>query len=466
MHILPQLRKLERRYWDTLAVIGVHSAKFPGEKETANVREAVIRYGIEHPVVNDHAFSVWRAYSVRAWPTLVFIDPQGKVIGKHEGEFEAEALGNVIDSMVAEFDAARLLDRRLLEYQLEAAEVSNRPLSFPGKVVADAPNKRLFIADSGHNSVLVADMTGRVLSAIGSGDPGQRDGAFADAQFNGPQGMAVDGDALYVADAGNHTIRKIDLVERTVSTIAGSGEQSLFRHQGGDALSVALNSPYDLALGPALDGGGGPLASSGRSFKSALYVAMAGFHQIWEMDLRTGTITAFAGDGREDIVDGPRPQARLAQPYGLTLQGDRLYFVDSETSAVRLVTTDPDGTVGTIVGTGLFDFGDRDGAGRSALLQHVQGIAAGDGVIYVADTYNNKIKEIRPETGEVITIAGSGKTGRQDGPARDASFNEPAGLSYADGRVYIADTNNHLVRVLGLMTGTVSTLEISRQDGR
>jgi sugar lactone lactonase YvrE len=464
MHILPQLRKLEQKYRDTLAVIGVHSAKFPGEKVTANVREAVMRYGIQHPVVNDRDFRIWQSYSVRAWPTLMFLDPEGRVIGKHEGEFQFEGLDGVIGEMVAEYGAAGTLDRKRLEFQLEAATAAQRPLSFPGKIAADPGNRTLIVSDSGHNRIVIADLAGTVQQVIGSGEPGREDGPGEAASFLGPQGVAVTPDRLYVADAGNHLIRQVDRKTLKVTTIAGTGEQALFRHTGGDPLANALNSPYDIVPGPSSvrppDEGQGR-NGAGAVASGVLYIAMAGFHQLWALDLAANRIEPFAGDGREDIADGPRLQARLAQPYGVAVLGDTLYFADSETSAVRSVSLGAEGRVDTLVGTGLFDFGDQDGAGESVLLQHVQGIASGDGVIYAADTYNNRIKQIGPVSRAVTAIAGTGRAGRGDGPAAGASFNEPAGLAYLDGKLYIADTNNHLIRVVDLASKMVSTLEIT-----
>ena len=166
MHVLPHLRELEKRHSETLAVIGVHSAKFPAEKETANLKEAVRRYGIQHPVINDRDFRVWQSYGVRAWPTLMFVDPVGKVFGRHEGEFDPATMGPLVNEIIEEFDGQDLLNRRLLEYQLRRQEIEDRPLSFPGKIEADSG--RLYIADSGHNRVLVADLTGRVEQVIGS----------------------------------------------------------------------------------------------------------------------------------------------------------------------------------------------------------------------------------------------------------------------------------------------------------
>ncbi|HWO94437.1 MAG TPA: NHL repeat-containing protein, partial [Dehalococcoidia bacterium] len=318
------------------------------------------------------------------------------------------------------------------------------PLLFPGKIEADAARERLYIADSNHHRVLIATLDGRILDVIGSGESGLEDGTFERATFWRPQGMAHDGDTLYVADAENHAIRRADLSARTVQTIAGTGEQALFRHGGGIAKEVPLSSPYDVAL-----------------HKGTLYIAMAGTHQLWALDLASGRISPYAGDGGEDIVDGPVAEARLAQPYGLQTDRELLYFADSETSAVRTAGIGPDARVETLVGQGLFEFGDRDGAGPQARLQHVQGLALGDRVVYLADTYNHKIKLLGPRTHEVTTIAGTGERGYADGPASEARFNEPAGLCLVRGMLYIADTNNHVIRTLDLASATVSTLALT-----
>ena len=443
MHILPHLRELEIRHAETLAVIGVHSAKFPAEKETANLREAVRRYGIQHPVVNDRDFKVWQSYGVRAWPTLMFIDPLGKVFGRHAGEFDPATMGPLVADIIEEYDREGLLDRRLLDYQLRRLEIEDRPLSFPGKI--EAANGKLYIADSGHNRLLVTDESGRVEQLVGSGETGNADGPLAEAAFSNPQGMVVEKDKVYVADAENHNIRLVDLGAGKVETIAGTGEQSLYRHTGGDPLANPLNSPYDLSIG-----------------NGVLYIAMAGFHQLWQMDLKSGQIGPFAGDGGEDIVDGLRMSARLAQPYGVAYSDDRVYFADSETSAVRWAGIGPDGVVRTIVGTGLFDFGDQDGVGKRATLQHVQGVAVGRGELFIADTYNHRIKRIELVTGKVTSIAGDGKVGAYDGRGARARFNEPAGITWAEDRLYVADTNNHAIRMIALDGSdyTVSTIEV------
>ena len=441
MHIFPQLRKLEEKYQEELVVVGVHSAKFTSEKDTANIEKAIRRLELEHPVVNDKDFRVWSQYSARAWPTLYVVDPEGNILGRHEGEITFDAFDRVIRDMITEFEVRGTLDRTPIP-GLSAHKEEGGTLSFPSKIIADEKGSRLFVSDSNHNRVLSISLDGKILDVIGGGDVGLEDGDYADAKFHHPHGLTLSGDSLYVADTENHAIRRIDLRERRVETIAGTGEQARTFHDGGVG-SVALNSPWDLTC---LDG--------------MLYIAMAGFHQLWVMHLESGYVGPFAGSGREGIKDGSLRNAMLAQPTGIDTDGDTIYFADSETSAVRTATRGESGKVNTLVGTGLFDFGDKDGVGDRALLQHVQGVCWHEGMLYVTDTYNNKIKRIEPLTQAVVSFTGLGDTGFEDGPARAALFYEPEGLAIANGKMYIADTNNHAIRVATLSTGSVSTLEL------
>jgi len=451
MHVLPQLRKLEEKYADILTVVGVHSAKFTSEKSSENVREAVRRYGIGHPVVNDADFKIWQSYAARAWPTLMFIDPSGKVIGRHEGEFPVDALDEVIQGMIAEHEPSGLFKRGILELQPETR--GDSMLSYPGKIAADVERNLLVISDSNNHRLLITDLEGNVEGIVGNGDSPLAVGdgrgvyssrGFDEPLFDNPQGVEIDEDTLYVADAGTHTIVKVSMVAGTAETVAGTGEQSLYRHKGGTALNVPLNSPYDLSLNDGV-----------------LYIAMAGFHQLWSMNLAEGTVAPFAGDGGEDIVDDLKHSARLAQPYGVEVSNNAVFFIDSETSAVRVSAIADEGRVVTLVGKGLFDFGDYDGVGKEALLQHPQGLAVSKDTIYVADSYNNKIKSVAIGSLQVKTVAGSGKPGDMNGYSTIAQFSEPAGVAVAGDRIYVADTNNHKIKIIELDTGEVYPLELS-----
>ena len=381
MHVFPQLRKLEEKYPNELVVVGVHSAKFSAEKDYENVRKAVLRYEIEHPVVNDKDFQVWQQYGARAWPTLMFIDPEGKLLGKHEGEFAVSDLDSLLSKMISEYDDNQLVNRTPITLNLEKDKEWERALSFPGKVLADEAADRLFIADSNHHRIVVTNLRGKLISVIGSGVRGLRDGGYDVAEFYDPQGMAIRDDTLYVADTKNHAIREVDLTNQSVKTIAGTGEQARMFHRGGNARFVQLNSPWDVVV----DG-------------QNLYIAMAGFHQLWRYDLLTMEANPYAGNGREKITDGVLFRAELAQPSGIVSDGSKLYFTDSETSAVRSADINGKGLVETIVGLHLFEFGDVDGTGDEVRLQHPIGIELHDGVLYIADTYNNKIKRINPAT--------------------------------------------------------------------
>jgi len=442
MHIFPQLRKAEQKYADELVVIGVHSAKFDRERLTESIRDAAARYGLEHPIFNDRDFVVWQSYAVRAWPTLMFIDPNGKVIGSHSGELPFPALDQVLSQMVEEFDRANLLNRQTLPFTVRHPKMDS-PLAFPGKVLADATSRRLFIADSNHHRLVITDLEGHVQNVVGRGTAGAADGAFELAAFNWPQGMAIAGDQLYVADTENHLIRRVDLATRRVETIAGTGEQARGQLGPGVGRSAPLNSPWDLVL-----------------LNDWLYIAMAGSHQVFALNPDTGELHPHAGSGAEGIQDASLLDAWLAQPCGITTDGKRLYIADSESSAVRWIDVDPAGHVGTIVGTDLFEFGDRDGSGDSVLLQHPLGVELHDGLLVVADTYNNKLKQLDIATRTATSWIGTGERGHADGPVASATFDEPSGTSFADGRLYVADTNNHAIRVVDLASGQLSTLEL------
>lgn len=445
MHVIPDLKALEEKYAEELVVIGVHSAKFENEGETENIRRIIQRYDLEHPVINDRDFRVWREYGAQAWPTFVLIDPLGNVVGYHSGEGIYGLFDQIIGVMVEEF--AGELDRTPLELVLEREGLANSPLLFPGKVLADPAGERLFIADTNHDRIVVADMEGNVLNVIGSGLSGFADGTFETAQFFRPQGLTLaDEHTLYVADTGNHSVRRIDLATGEVETAAGIGRQVYMQPSGGPALSTGLNSPWDVLYHDGL-----------------IYIAMAGQHQLWIYDPAVAELRQFAGSGREELRDGPLLQAGLNQPSGLATDGELLYIADSEASAIRAAQFEPDGELSTIVGTGLFDFGDEDGVGDDVRLQHPLGVVYSDGQLLVADTYNSKIKRIDPELARSETHLGGPESGWRDGP--DPLFDEPGGLSLSGNRLYIADTNNHVIRVADLSTGEVSTLVLVDGEG-
>ncbi|MCH8919460.1 MAG: redoxin domain-containing protein [Chloroflexi bacterium] len=446
-HIIPDLTRLEDEFADELVIIGVHSGKYDREQEDESVRQSILRFGLRHAVVNDPDFVIWSTYGVNAWPTLVLIDPAGNVVGGRSGEGIYPVFQPVVAALVEEFDARGEIDRSPIAIDLEAAAVTSAFLSYPAAVLTDEAGDRLFIADSGHNRILIAGLDGELRGVIGSGQEGFDDGSFEDATLRQPQGLVLsaDGNTLYIADTRNHAIRAADLRTSLVTTIAGTGLRALTLPQkDGPAVETDLASPWGLLL-----------------HDGTLYIAMAGTHQIWTIDIEANTISVFAGSGGEGIQDGPRHQATLAQPSGLTTDGSTLYWVDPESSSVRRLSIDGEGDVETLVGTGLFDFGDADGAGVAARLEHPQGIVYANGTLYVADTYNHKLRTVDPASGEVVVVAGGTRAGFDDGPGVESLLSEPSGLSVANGILYIADSNNQVIRLMDLRTNAVSTLELT-----
>jgi sugar lactone lactonase YvrE len=421
------LRELEERFNEELVVIGVHSGKFIAERDTARIADAARRLGVAHPVVNDRQFRVWRSYAVRAWPTIVVIDPQGYVAGMHAGEFASEMVAPALERIIA--DAGSSLTRSGTVDAADAREPN--VLRYPGKVAV--AGDRIAIADSGNDRVLLAklDRARASITRVFGGARGFRDGA--EPLFDHPQGVIFDGDALLVADAFNHAIREIDLPTGETRTIAGTGKQLRTR---ADGRAGALSSPWDLVRAG-----------------DRIAIAMAGIHRLYMLDRNARSAEAFAGSGAEEIHDGPLASAALAQPMGICADDSRIFFADAESSAVRVADVAPEGNVSTLVGTGLFDFGDVDGAGAKVRLQHPQGIVrTPDGRLLVVDSYNDALKWLDPATGEVTTWV--------------RGLHEPGGAALGNGVVYVADTNAHRIAIVSLDDGAVETLSLDWNGAR
>ncbi|MCF2147025.1 redoxin domain-containing protein [Desmonostoc muscorum LEGE 12446] len=445
LHILPDLKYLEQKYKESLTVIGVHSAKFDNEKETENIRQAILRYDIEHPVLVDSGFRVWEEYAVRAWPSLMIIDPEGYVIGSVSGEGKRDVLEKLIQQLIQQHREKGTINFQELSLTLEKQrQPLITPLAFPGKVLATEGS--LLIADSGHHRLVMSSFDGEILHLIGTGKSGLVDGAFHEAQFFAPQGMAFDAEnqMLYVADTENHALRQIDLQRQVVETIAGTGKQSRNIHpHGGAGLETALNSPWDLV-----------------KVGNFLFIAMAGAHQIWQMDLETSIVKTYAGISAEACIDGSLAESAFAQPSGISNNGQELYIADSEVSSIRGVGIVEPYQVRTVCGSGgLFGFGDVDGQGEDVRLQHCLAVEYAENFLWVADTYNHKIKLVSL-SGNCQTVLGDGIAGLQDGRGKKTRFFEPSGLSVMGSYLYISDTNNHVIRRVDLDSFEVITLEL------
>jgi thiol-disulfide isomerase/thioredoxin len=453
LHTIPELAKLEKEFKDQLVVIGVHSAKFDTEKDTDQIRQAVLRYGIDHPVVNDRDFRIWRMFDVRAWPTLVLLKPNGEVARVASGEGHTAEMRKAIRAVLKAFPKR---PKPNLPIELERDKIAKGEFFYPSKLAFDRETKTLFVADSSHDQIAAYTWNPKEPAALKpafrvgkSATPGFANGTYASARFRRPQGLLFSKGALYVADTENHAIRKIDLKSKTVSTIAGTGKQGEVpkRNKNLPARSTALSSPWDLALHPDAD---------------HLVIAMAGDHQLWSLDLKSHRLSVIAGTGAEAIDDGLVAENTLAQPSGLSSLLGSLYFVDAESSSLRFYF---EGYVRTLVGSGLFDFGFKDGDRKRAKLQHPLGIFADVTGVYVADTFNHSIRRYDPQKQTLETVIGDGHPGEgaADAPTAGSKveLNEPSGITkLAEGLFAISDTNNHRLVVWNKATGKVERMKI------
>lgn len=445
LHVISDLKRFKNETPE-LVIVGVHSAKFEKERSTQNIKEAIIRHDIDYPVVNDYNHELLNGYGVKAWPSYVLIDPEGNVIGQTSGEGIYERVRPFIQRIRDKFKKKGNIHHERIQFVFEKNKRSQTTLSYPGKLEVDHQNKRLFIGDSHNHRIIITDDNGKVLDKIGNGNHGNKDGTFEDTAFNYPQGMVYDeaNNFLYIADTQNHVVKVADLEHRTVKTIFGTGQQAHHGMERGVGTYLSINSPWDLEL-----------------IGNELIVAMAGAHQLWRINTHTYKAYLIAGSGYEGVIDGEALDAHLAQPSSITKDGVNLYFADSETSSIRKLERS---RVQTLIGKGVFIYGDIDGHYEEARLQHPLGVLYHKGKLYVADTYNNKIKVINQINSEIKTLIGTGENGILDGDIKSARLNEPSDIKYMDEKFYIADTNNNRIRVYNPESQRLITLELTNLE--
>lgn len=450
INIIADLNWLETKYKGRpLVIIGIHQPTFENQKRIENVQSAVKRYKIQYPVLIDNEKQLGNNYSIHILPAFILINTTGRIIGAVTGEGKKTMLDNVIAAaLVQGRNENTLIAEAIVERYVEKHEESI--LSFPSKIDIENKGKFLFISDSGNNRVLQVELEepykGKIVDVIGGREAGKEDGTYSSVRFNDPQGITYYDNTLYVADRGNHIIRKVDLIKRKVTTIAGSGVQGYMRYYCGEATEVSLNSPQDVTV----DG-------------QYLYIAFAASHQIWRFNLEKQIIETFTGTGNKGLVDGTSDTALLAQPAGIEVEGNQLYLVDSETSSFRYVDI-LTGEVKTYIGKESAESGMENGNFTEALLQYPLGLDVAGDKVFIADTYNHAIRVADISMNVIKTIIDSVQNKIcviDDKVCGELPLYEPCDVVYFNNKLYIADTNNHLIRGFDLGNRQLKNIELT-----
>lgn len=440
LEVSNELKKLENKWKKEVVIIGVYSGRFTNEQNLEHVKLNLIKYGILHPVIYDPDLLVWSLYGISKIPSFVLIDPEGNIYARKSGRGGFENLDTVIRQLVKEYDLQGKLNLKEIPNLKSTSENLGTVLFFPSQIDISKKRNELYITDFSHKIFIYNLSSKQITEEIGN-KSGFVDGNFTEAYFQNPNGIRFKDDFLWVADTGNHSIRKIDLVNKKVSTIVG-------RYNLTDNIHVLSEPlfPFDLDF-----------------LQEEILVTMAGNHQIWKIPIVRNKFFSLVGSGEENLLDGDFLKTNLAQPTGIKLLEQEGYFLDSQSSSLRKLDF-KDKSVKTLIGKGLFEFGDTDGDNKKAKLQYPLGLTYGDKKIFICDTFNHKIKVYDPQSKILKTLAGNGKPDWKDGKFSESSFNEPSGLVFDNGSLFVVDTNNHSIRKLDLKKEIVETLNLHISD--
>ena len=443
---IEKIKKLEENFGDDLLVISVHSGRLDNEKNPQSVKEAIIKYGVNHPVINDYDLKIWKKFEISTWPTLVLVNPKGRIETQFEGQVNFKKLSKKIAKTISRYRF--ILNFKPLPLVLEKNKVASNILNFPSKIEY-ASNflyngekvSALIISNSFDNTVIVSTLEGRIIEKIGSKKSGLRNGDFKDVSFNYPTGLLYSNNILYVADRGNNVIRKVDFTTRKVTTLVGSGLMGDILENEVNAKEVDLSSPQDLEYFPD---------------KNHLIIANLGSNQLLSYNIKTNKIKPVAGNGVRGLVDGKYPKNSLAQPRGLDVYKNKLYFVDSYSSSLR--SFDKSGNVKTLIGKSNCASGNKNGPRSQALMQSPSGLFANTDAIYVADSYNHLIRKYGYNSKEMSTYSGNGVKGNNVGTA--TSYSEVSDIILVKNNFYIVDSNNNRIVVKSANDGKTTILDI------
>lgn len=432
-HSLREIQALQAEFPENLVVLGIHSAKFEAERSLDHLQDTVLRHGIQHPVANDPLMHMWRQYAVRGWPTFVLINPAGRLVGQSSGEGIYERAKPVMKQLIELFGEMDMLNQSLPKWTPLLHQGPSKALHFPTKLYFDSITEKLYIADTSNHRIIISSRNGEVEHIIGGGTKGLVDGSYQTSCFNYPHGLYINENLLYIADTENHAIRVVDLEKKEVKTLVGNGKMGRKLSGTCSFNDLQLNSPWDIAVKD-----------------HRLFVAMAGVHQVWDINLNKQNVSVLAGNGAENIVDGIGEEAVMAQPSALCLIEDTLFVADSESSSIRRINLQ-NKEVKTLIGEGLFVYGNQAGSLSQAKLQHPLDLSTDGTNLYVADSYNDCIKMVDFQNNIVETLT-------------DAEFKQPAGLSHVQGRLFVAETNHHQIKTIDLQTAEAALFDLQLSE--
>jgi len=426
---LAELSQWQARNPGRLQLIVVQVPRFDSEREPQRALKLLRSQGVSAPILLDADWAAWQRFDVQAWPTLVLLDAGG-----YERERLVGIGGADLEKALNALCAGQSLP--LDEEMRDARETQPEPrlsLRFPvGLAVAD---DRLYIADSGHHRILECTTGGRVLRQFGLGTADFIDGGIGEAAFHRPRGLALERGVLYVADTGNHALRRINLLSGHVDTLCGNGRagepvEGPVQH----AQQAPLNHPQDVVVAD-----------------NQVHIAMAGDNRIWSYELGNRTLRWRAGAGALELRDGSGHLAAFAQPCSLAAVQQALYVCDALGSAVRSLQLRGDLVQTLLGGQGPWDFGNEDGPRSRARLQFPQAIALSpeSPLLWIADSGNGSLRSLRLGGGELSTTAL---------PRR---LHGPAGLAVSAGTVWIAETDAHAVLRYDIASGELSDVPIN-----
>lgn len=440
-----ELTEFSEKWKDVVTVIGIHSGKFPNEKDSTNVRTAVRREGISFPVVNDPNLVLWRAYGLNSWPAFILIGADGKLIGRNTGRNFREQFDSIFEDIVRESEKKGELKRNAVSLPVSVSAKTEPALLFPSSLHLAKDHKTLYISDTNHHRVIIFDLEkNEIQSVIGTGRRGSRNGKFSEAEFSHPSGLVLKDDMLYIADRKNRSIRRADLKKKEVSVILGGGKKTDEPAVRGSGTNAFIGSPSEL------------LAADSR-----LFISVPEADIVYSMNLKEHWIERFASGTSEK--PGKTNPIQTFSPSGISYLDKKIYISESESNSIRTADSSGKGKSAVIAGLGAHEPGDSDGTLKSAKFQFPTGLTSGKDRLYISDSFNQKIKVLDIKKNMVYSLSGTGRPGMKDGSLKEASFSEPAGIAGDDTVLYIADQNNHSVRKADLKTGKVSTLVIQEK---